>query len=328
MEVEKPDDWNNHEEWEKHFASLYPNGKFAEECFWIGSISLDSIESVANNLKENKVEKIWFAGCGISLLPKALSQRGFEVYATDISPTAIAFQNSDDERIQNLIDEKVKLEIDKSGSLKAEIQDFRQAYKNEFFDLIINTRALQGFDKDTMAKVAQIHFDALKPSYQAIFDTVNVQGERRELFEQSLVNAGFLIPFYELNRWYRNKLNETKLPYVFVLGNPIIPWHGIYADDKDKREQDMEILREITNEFREKQQAEIESEQIKIKQPDASKQIAPSNFVYHTVQPGDTLWSISQKYPGTTVDEIKKLNRISNSKSLKAGSKIKIAVSS
>ncbi len=269
MKIEKPTDWNNHEEWENHFASLYPNGKFVDECFWIGSISLDSIEGVTNNLKKNKVENIWVAGCGISLLPKALSQRGFKVYATDISPTAIAFQNSDDERIQNLIDEKVKLEIDKSGSLKAEIQDFRQTYKNEFFDLVINTRALQGFDKDTMIKVSQIHFDALKASYQAIFDTVNVQGERREIFEESLVSVGFLIPFYELNCWYRNKLNATNLPYVFVLGNPIIPWRGIYADDNDKRERDMEILHEITNEFREKQQAELESEQEKLKQPDA-----------------------------------------------------------
>ncbi len=268
MKVEKPDNWNDHEGWEKHFASLYPNGNFADECIWIGSISLDGIESVANNLNEKKVQKIWLPGCGTSLLPRALSQRGFEVYATDISPTAVRFQISEDDRIQRLIDEKVKLEIDKSGTLQAEIQDFRQPYKKEFFDLIINTKALQGFDKDTLATVAQVHFDALKPSNQAIFDTINVQGERRELLEESLVNAGFLIPFYELNRWYRNKLNDTKLPYVFVLGNPIIPWHGIYADDKNRREQDMEILREITNEFRERQQAELKFEQKKLEQPD------------------------------------------------------------
>jgi len=49
----------------------------------------------------------------------------------------------------------------------------------------------------------------------------------------------------------------------------MIPWHGIYADDHDKREQDMEILRQITNEFREKQQVQLESEQVKSKPPDA-----------------------------------------------------------
>ncbi len=50
--------------------------------------------------------------------------------------------------------------------------------------------------------------------------------------------------------------------------------------------------------------------------------------VYHQVVPGDTLWSISQKYPGTSVDQLKKLNRIINSKDLKAGSKIKVSVAS
>jgi Methyltransferase domain len=266
MENEKPEDWNNHKGWETYFASLYPKGKFAEECFWIGSISLDRVESFANELKVNKAEKIWFAGCGISLLPKALSQRGFEVYATDISTTAVAFQNSDDEKIQNLIDEKIALKIEKSGILNVEIHDFQQPYKENFFDLIVNTRAIQGFDKETMGKVAKTHFDALKPSRQAIFDTTNVQGERREILEETLVNAGFLIPFYELNCWYRIKLNETKLPYMFVLGNPMLPAYGVYSDS-EKREKDMKILQEITSEFRAKQQESLKTEQEKLSDP-------------------------------------------------------------
>ena len=109
----------------------------------------------------------------------------------------------------------------------------------------------------------------MKPNRQAIFDTINVQGERREIFEECLVTAGFLIPFYELNCRYRKELNETGLPYVFVLGNPIIPWHGEYADNDEKRERDMDILRKITHEFREKQQAGLASETEKLNQPGA-----------------------------------------------------------
>lgn len=48
-------------------------------------------------------------------------------------------------------------------------------------------------------------------------------------------------------------------------------------------------------------------------------------YVYHVVQPGDTLWSIGQRYE-TTVDEIKKLNGIYNARSLKAGTKLKVKV--
>jgi membrane-bound lytic murein transglycosylase D len=49
-------------------------------------------------------------------------------------------------------------------------------------------------------------------------------------------------------------------------------------------------------------------------------------YVYHVVQPGDTLWSISQRYNGISVDEIKRANNIYNSRSLKPGTRLKIKV--
>jgi membrane-bound lytic murein transglycosylase D len=49
------------------------------------------------------------------------------------------------------------------------------------------------------------------------------------------------------------------------------------------------------------------------------------DFIYYTVRQGDTLWKIAQKHNGT-VEEIKKLNNISNEKSLKPGQKIKVGV--
>lgn len=50
------------------------------------------------------------------------------------------------------------------------------------------------------------------------------------------------------------------------------------------------------------------------------------DFIYYTVRQGDTLWKIAQKHDGSTVEQIKKLNNISNEKSLKPGQKIKVAV--
>ncbi len=57
--------------------------------------------------------------------------------------------------------------------------------------------------------------------------------------------------------------------------------------------------------------------------PDTS---APRQYVYHVVQPGDTLWSIAQRYNGTSVDDLKRVNKIYNSKSLKPGTRLKIKV--
>jgi LysM repeat protein len=53
---------------------------------------------------------------------------------------------------------------------------------------------------------------------------------------------------------------------------------------------------------------------------------APKQYVYHVVQPGDTLWGIAQRYKGISVDEIKRTNNIYNSKGLKPGTRLKIKV--
>ena len=48
-------------------------------------------------------------------------------------------------------------------------------------------------------------------------------------------------------------------------------------------------------------------------------------FIYHTVQPGDTLWNIAQRYQAS-MDQIKRVNRIGNGRMLKSGTRIKIPV--
>jgi serine-type D-Ala-D-Ala carboxypeptidase (penicillin-binding protein 5/6) len=50
----------------------------------------------------------------------------------------------------------------------------------------------------------------------------------------------------------------------------------------------------------------------------------PVKYTYHVVQPGDTLWSIAKRYNGITADDIKRINKIHNIKSLRPGTKLKI----
>jgi membrane-bound lytic murein transglycosylase D len=51
----------------------------------------------------------------------------------------------------------------------------------------------------------------------------------------------------------------------------------------------------------------------------------PGKYVYHTVRKGDTLWDIAKLYEGVSVDQIRKLNNIENSKKLKPGQKLKVS---
>jgi D-alanyl-D-alanine carboxypeptidase len=50
----------------------------------------------------------------------------------------------------------------------------------------------------------------------------------------------------------------------------------------------------------------------------------PSSVIYYTVKPGDTLWRISQKYNGLTVEKLMKINKIRQAMDLKTGDTIKI----
>ncbi|MFM1746261.1 MAG: hypothetical protein RLZZ630_2198 [Bacteroidota bacterium] len=50
-----------------------------------------------------------------------------------------------------------------------------------------------------------------------------------------------------------------------------------------------------------------------------------SRFVYHIVQPGDTLWNIARRYEGTTVELIKDINKLQDA-NLKPGTRLKVIV--
>jgi membrane-bound lytic murein transglycosylase D len=54
------------------------------------------------------------------------------------------------------------------------------------------------------------------------------------------------------------------------------------------------------------------------------KTVSSQKYIWHTIQPGDNLWDIAEKYDGATVAQIKKLNSITNSQRLKVGQKIKV----
>lgn len=49
-------------------------------------------------------------------------------------------------------------------------------------------------------------------------------------------------------------------------------------------------------------------------------------YVYHTVQKGDSLWSIAGKYKGSSVDEIRRLNNLSAKAVIYPGQKLKVGV--
>lgn len=159
------------------------------------------------------------------------------------------------------------------GSLTVEVHDFRTAFRREAFDLLINVKAIQGFPVAEMAAIARVHAEALCPGRYAYFDTINVQGERRDQLEQALEDGGFVMPLLALNRWYRRSLRETGITHIFILGQPMIPRTGEYADGGPKWDADMARLREITAEYRARLVSDQEPERSRISGDDKVAQV-------------------------------------------------------
>ena len=261
--VEMPRDWTDQQGWERYYASLYPNGKYRDHDRDTGSFSVLRLPGFVAGLKQEGWTSVWVPGCGLSPLAKILAELGMNVHATDISPSAIAFQQSE----ANDITDQLKLlnvEDTQPGSLNCAVQDFRTPYQENAFDLILNVKAFQGFPSDVIAQIARSHFLALKPGRHAYFDTLNVQGEYRDTLESSLVNVGFVLPYYELTLWYRKRLQETGIPHLFILGQPMIPKKGVYATDGALWKQDRERLMQITREYQARAQEQQEEEQKRI----------------------------------------------------------------
>jgi membrane-bound lytic murein transglycosylase D len=52
--------------------------------------------------------------------------------------------------------------------------------------------------------------------------------------------------------------------------------------------------------------------------------VSNEDYIYHIVKKGDTLWDIARMYDGATVEQIKQLNNITNTKKIKPGQKLRV----
>lgn len=253
-----PAKWDDQKGWEHYYSSVKTQNR-VEELKSMSDMSMlepQRLASTIHDLREQKVQTIWFPGCGVSALPKIFSHFGFVVHATDISCTAIHFQQSDDNDIDDVIkpiEEHFHPLTSYSdwrrsgGVLECMVHDFCEPYHQDYFDFIFNIKSFQGFSRTTKEKIARTHFDALKLGRHAWFFTMNVQGERRDELEGCLVEAGFFIPLFEVNAWYRKELQKIGVPHLFILGRPMIPgsvsgwtrWRGERAIRRIMKEYEM-----------------------------------------------------------------------------------------
>lgn len=133
----------------------------------------------------------------------------------------------------------------------------------------------------------------------------------------------------ELKSWNKMKNNHVnpgkKLNVMVVNRIPIKPTEDLAKNNSTHKTTAPAVSSDTTTKTLAQTQVKTEpATQVvaEVKKPEP--QSRKPKVIYYTVQPGDTLWIIANRYNGVTVDELKKLNGISNSKGLKVGAKIKV----
>ena len=263
MQPSLPEDWDDHEEWEKHYLSLSSSTfleKHEEDLLAPFSDVWEIYEQILTLMESNE-KTLWFPGCGFSYLPKLFAECGFRVHATDISKTAIQFQQNLNvthlkKQIETLHQENTLPEEEVPlirGLFEYAVHDFKTPYQENYFDVIFNVHAIEGFSPNTMEKVAKVHCAALRPGRYAYFFTMNLLEEKRHELEACLAESGFFMPGFELKKSFYNSLEETGITnIIFMGGHPIIERVGEYQDNDKKWYEDMDRLDNIFQEYREK----------------------------------------------------------------------------
>jgi SAM-dependent methyltransferase len=253
-----PEDWNDRDGWDRYFNAELLTGRTAP---YAERIVLRFL-SFANE----KGGRIWFPGCGLDLYPMTYAERGCKVVCTDFSPVAVRYQ----QRLATAFQQKVKSD-EVRGTVAVIEHDFTLCAPDGTFDVVINCRAFQGLSANAMMAAAKNFYTALRPGGACIIDTMNVQGNRRNLIEDSLIAGGFYIPFHKSERWYRAQLDTTGILYWMVLGRPQIPARDQYPPEHFSKlaERDQQILDSLRVEYERRQQDEAADVNTRADDPEA-----------------------------------------------------------
>lgn len=266
--VQMPENWDDHGGWEFYYRTL-PSDEFGYNSATKspGSVSFDQLGPLTKEFRQKNWLTVWFPGCGFSPLPRAFALLGFCVIASDVAPAAIEYQRGNASVVEPLVaavESQQRCPVSE-GCLDLRVHDFRTQLGAGIVDAVFNIKSFQGLPSRSMCLAAQSHFTALRPGGLAFFDTMNVQGERRDHLESALVSAGFYVPLANLNRWYRQSLAATGIPHMFVLGIPMIPQRDDmpypHKRGSPEYERDVGRLRDVTLEFRSRAEAEYAEEQ-------------------------------------------------------------------
>lgn len=257
-----PEQWGDIQGWEAYYREYC-----AEERWKNWLTPTDLAWAYVSQLAEKQYQRVWFPGCGASVTPRLYAALGFEVCASDISETALAFQRWTMTQTLSELGVTELLSVITTEELEEDPVDFlaithdlHAPLTEAPFDAIINLLSYHGFDPTLLPQIAKTHYQALREGGTAIFVMGNVPRARRESLEKPLAEAGFYLPYYEPEAWFREALRESKIPHRFVSGKATVRVdEEPYRSDHDARKKAQEKLQSLEAEYNARMRAEDQS---------------------------------------------------------------------
>ena len=262
--INPPVDWSDIAGWDRYLQTESSAGPFRVPTM-LGARGWESVRFLSFVKKHG--DRVWFPGCGIDPGPRFYAYVGSTVLATDFSPVAVRVQQRFAELPPEIMFRDWSSFVENNGPFEGcgrfdvTEHDFTSGSPPGVFDVVINCRALQGLSPSAMIAAARHFFGALRPGGAAIIDTINVQGRARDVLEDSLIDAGFFLPFSASERWYRAQLESTGIIYGMVLGRPQIPnrWQYPAKHFDEYAQRDRKILESFRTEYEARLAAEAPS---------------------------------------------------------------------
>jgi hypothetical protein len=253
-----PKDWDDRGAWETYYR------EYCLEERWKSWPSLDDLGwGFVSQLAERQYRAIWFPGCGASLAPRLYAALGFDVFASDVSQAAIDFQGwtmtqpLSELGVSRLIEDATGESLDDEPcTFEAVVHDLAEPLPKTF-DAVLNHLSYHGFSARRLPDIARSHAGALREGGMAIFVMGNVSRSKREPLEVPLSDAGFYMPYFESESWFRERLRESLLPHRFISNKVALRIdEEPFRSDKTKREEAQRQLEMIEAEYNTKMRQE------------------------------------------------------------------------
>jgi D-alanyl-D-alanine carboxypeptidase len=130
----------------------------------------------------------------------------------------------------------------------------------------------------------------------------------------------------DIKKWNKLRSNTIKVGQKLAIFHKTVKKIPVKVDPKQKLdpEIDVDTKDEEVPEEKNHESGLADTTIDTSSQPQPFVPEPKKEFIYHTVQRGDTLWGIVQRYQGTDIKQVMKINNISDANTIKVGMKLKI----